>query len=88
MRLAGYTEGSSFLVLLLIAMPLKYLAAMPVAVRIVGSIHGALFIVYVAMMLSVARNYRWPARFMWLGLVAALLPLGPFWFDGKVRQIQ
>src|SRR5438552_3773981 len=48
LRLVGYTEGVSFLVLLGIAMPLKYFAGMPLAVTIVGAIHGLLWILYVA----------------------------------------
>lgn len=85
LRWAGYAEGISFLVLLLIAMPLKYAAGMPQAVRVVGSVHGALFVVYAAMVLAVARNHRWPGKLVGLGLLAAFLPLGPFWFDRRVR---
>ena len=47
LRLVALLEGASFLVLLFVAMPLKYLAGMPLAVRIAGSIHGALFIAFV-----------------------------------------
>jgi integral membrane protein len=86
LRLSGYAEGISFLVLLLIAMPLKYLAGQPMAVRVVGSLHGALFVIYAVMVLVAARNHRWPAKLIGLGLLAAFLPLGPFWFDRRIQQ--
>jgi integral membrane protein len=86
LKLSGYAEGISFLVLLLIAMPLKYWFGMPMAVRMVGSVHGALFIVYAVMVLSCARAHKWPGSLVGLGLLAAFLPLGPFWFDRRLRQ--
>jgi integral membrane protein len=86
LRRSGYAEGISFLVLLGIAMPLKYLAGQPQAVRIVGSAHGALVIIYAVMVLVAARNHQWPAKEIGLGLLAAFLPLGPFWFDKRLSR--
>ena len=83
---AGIAEGSSFLLLLGIAMPLKYLAGDPRAVRWVGSAHGLLFVVYVLLALIAARNHRWPAREIGLAILAAVLPFGPFWFDARLRK--
>jgi len=85
LRRSGIAEGLSFLILLGIAMPLKYLAGQPQAVRIVGSLHGALFIIYALMVLIAARNHKWPAKEIGLGLLAAFLPFGPFWFDRRLR---
>ena len=48
LRLVALLEGSSFLALLFIAMPLKYLAGLPLAVRIMGSVHGLLFLMFMA----------------------------------------
>lgn len=50
LRIIAFLEGLSFLVLLFIAMPLKYLADMPLAVRIAGSVHGGLFLVFLAVL--------------------------------------
>ncbi len=86
LRWSGWAEGASFLVLLLIAMPMKYLMNEPMAVRVVGSIHGALFIVYAVMVLAVARAMAWPGKLIGLGLLAAFLPLGPFWFDARLKR--
>ena len=86
LRRSGIAEGISFLILLGIAMPLKYLAGQPQAVRIAGSLHGALFVIYAAMVLLAARNHQWPPKEIGLGLLAAFLPFGPFWFDKRMRR--
>lgn len=62
LRLVGLLEGVSFLVLLGIAMPLKHFAGRPEAVRVVGMAHGVLFILFVVLVLIVARQRRWGAR--------------------------
>jgi integral membrane protein len=67
-------------------MPLKYLAGQPEAVRLVGSLHGVLFILYVLTAMLAARHFRWPASTVILAIVAAVLPFGPFWFDAKLRR--
>jgi integral membrane protein len=79
-------EGISFLVLLGIAMPLKYVAGMPQAVKIVGSIHGALFIGYLAVVYFAASAWKWPAAKIMMALAAAVFPFGPFWFDAKLKR--
>lgn len=81
----GRVEAVSFLVLLLVAMPLKYLAGMPLAVRIVGMAHGVLFIMYVLALLRAAGEGKWPHRRSLQGLLASVIPLGPFWFEGRLR---
>ena len=86
LRWAGLAEGTSFLVLLGIAMPLKYLAGKPQAVRAVGSVHGFLFVIYVLMVLLAARKFRWGIPTILMALAAAIFPFGPFWFDAKLRR--
>ena len=86
LRWAGLAEGTSFLVLLGIAMPLKYLAGKPEAVRAVGSVHGLLFVIYVLMVLLAARKFRWGIPTILMALAAAIFPFGPFWFDAKLRR--
>ena len=60
LRIVGIIEGISFLVLLGIAMPLKYLADMPRAVSVVGMAHGVLFILYLAAIVHAHVTVRWP----------------------------
>ena len=85
-KMVAFWEGVSYLVLLGIAMPLKHLAGMPLAVKIVGLLHGFLFIAYVVL-LALAANYgKWSPGKVATGFVASLLPLGPMWFDRKLDQ--
>jgi len=81
LEILGFIEGTSTLILFLVAMPLKYLANIPEAVRIVGSVHGGLFLGYLALLAVVVVRFRWPLqRGMWLFL-AAIIPFGPFIAD-------
>jgi integral membrane protein len=87
LRVIGYCEGVSFLVLLGIAMPLKYAAGMPEAVLITGWIHGVLFIAYVIAAVQAASANRWPHGRLALAFAAAVLPFGPFVFDWWLRRV-
>jgi integral membrane protein len=60
LRFVGFVEGVSYLVLLFIAMPLKYWAGMPLAVRVVGMLHGVLFILFFAAVAEVHLRPRRP----------------------------
>jgi integral membrane protein len=82
-RLIAWLEGLSYLLLLFIAMPLKYLADMPLAVKYTGWAHGLLFVLYMIVLLEVAIRYKWSLKQMALGFIASLLPFGPFIFDKK-----
>ena len=86
LRWIGYAEGTSFLVLLLIAMPLKYLAGQPGAVMAVGMAHGALWILYLLAAAHAAYVHKWPASLLGLAVVASVLPFGPFVFEGHLRK--
>lgn len=84
LRVVAFVEGVSFLVLLLIAMPLKYAAGRPEAVRVVGMAHGVLFVLYVLLLLGVGLERGWSARRLVLGLLASVVPLGTFWADKRL----
>lgn len=85
-RWIAIAEGVSFLLLLFIAMPLKYWAGIPLWVRIVGSIHGGLFILYIGAALRAANHDKWSFRELIVALVASLLPFGPFVIDHRLKQ--
>ena len=85
LRTIGLVEAVSFLVLLLIAMPLKYAAGMPLAVKVVGWAHGVLFVAFVAALVWTMIAARWPLARGVLVFVAALLPFGPFVLDRKMN---
>ena len=88
LRVIAFSEGCSYLLLLGVAMPLKYFVGLPLAVRIVGSIHGGLFLVFCAALLHVIIVERWsPLR----GLVvfgSSLVPFGTFIIDPSLRREQ
>ena len=86
LRIIGWWEGVSFLVLLLVAMPLKYLAGWPDAVRVVGMAHGVLFVLYVLAALHAALDHDWPWKRTFLVLMASVLPAGPFIIDAKILR--
>jgi integral membrane protein len=83
LKKVGYLEGWSFLILLGIAMPLKYLMDMPLAVTIVGSLHGLLFVLYIAVILYVWTVKKWPIFRVFLAMLSSVIPFGPFIFDRK-----
>jgi len=85
-RLISITEGISMLVLVFIAMPLKYIFDLPDMVTYVGWIHGVLFVTYILVMFPTSRKLRWHFRTALFGLIAAILPFGPFLFDRKLRK--
>ena len=80
-RILGFVEGISWLVLLFVAMPLKYMGDDPRGVEIVGPIHGALFVAYCFSLLQVYLARNWSTKRGAFGFVAALVPFGIFYFD-------
>jgi integral membrane protein len=86
LRLVALLEGTSFLVLLFIAMPLKYLADLPLAVRIVGSVHGALFLMFIAVLYRAGSERDWPLPRWVLAFVSSIVPFGTFLFDRSLRR--
>lgn len=86
LRVIGFLEGVSFLVLLGIAMPLKYFAGEPGAVRVVGMAHGVLFLLYVAAVVQAAMEHGWRLKVVALLMVASLLPFGPFVADARLLR--
>lgn len=82
----GYLEGMSFLLLLGIAMPLKYMLDMPLMVTIVGAAHGALFVLYIGAVLYMKMNENWTYGKAFLACIASVVPFGPFIFDAKLLK--
>ncbi len=87
LRLASILDGISYLTLLGIAMPLKYFADLPLAVRIVGSIHGFLFLSLCACLLEVLRKRRLSFGGCVTVFLCALLPFAPFFLDRKLKAL-
>jgi integral membrane protein len=85
-RLIGITEGYSYLILLGIAMPLKYMLGIPIAVKLVGWIHGILFILYVAALINVKFDLNWTITKSLKAFIAALIPFGTFILDKELVE--
>lgn len=85
-KLVAILEGISFLVLLFIAMPLKYLGDMPKAVTVVGWIHGALFVWYVYALAIVHFTLQWSVLKSGLAFLASLVPFGTFVLDKQLKK--
>lgn len=83
LRIIGFLEGVSYLVLLLIAMPLKYLAGQPEAVLYTGMAHGVLFVLYIALVLQVGYLHKWSIGRILIAAAASLVPIGTFWVDAQ-----
>jgi integral membrane protein len=86
LRLIGLLEGTSFLLLLLVAMPLKHAFGMPMAVKVAGWAHGALFIAFVLALPGAVMHARWSVGRAALLFMSALVPGGPFFMDRKLRE--
>lgn len=85
LRVIGFLEGVSYLLLLFVAMPLKYAAGLPLAVRIAGAAHGALFVLYVIAVLWAARSRNWSFKRTAEAFFVSLYPFGTFLFDAKLK---
>lgn len=88
LRMVALTEGVSFLLLLGVAMPMKYLAGIPEAVTVVGWVHGLLFVVLCYLLLKVTLEDRWPITRSAMVFIAALLPFGPFVIDRRIKHYE
>jgi len=84
--MTAFAEGSSFLALLFVAMPMKYVMGMPRVVTVVGAIHGILFLAYVAQLAMLRTKHQWDNTFAFYAFLASLLPFGPFIFDKHLRE--
>lgn len=86
LRLIGWLEGSSYLLLLGVAMPVKYIAGHPEMVEVVGMAHGILFLMFCAAAVHTAATHKWPMTRLMGAFVSSVLPFGPFVFDARVLK--
>ena len=86
LRLTGYIEGWSLLLLIGIAMPVKYMLGEPMLVRVLGSIHGVLFMWYAIVLGLTAKRESLPWWAFPLGFIGSILPFGPFAFEKLLEK--
>ncbi|WP_422858604.1 DUF3817 domain-containing protein [Flagellimonas sp. S174] len=85
LRVLAILEGTSLLILIFVAVPIKYILLNPVPVKWVGQIHGILFILFVFNALKVGVEEHWSfAKTTWKVIVACFVPFGTFYIDRKI----
>ena len=84
LRLTGWLEGASLILLVGIGMPMKYIYHKPEMVKVIGMTHGVLFILYTALLFTVAYQFKWTIKRTALGFIAAFIPFGTFWAEYKL----
>ena len=82
-RVVALLEGVSYLLLLFIATPIKYLANDPQYVKMLGMPHGLLFIGYVLLAFLLKSHYKWNTKSFFIVLICSLIPFGTFYADKK-----
>jgi len=84
-RIISAIEGLSYLILVFIAMPIKYMGDNPYYVKIFGMAHGVLFILFMISLLETKRKKSWDTGFMFQLFVLSLIPFGAFVIESKVK---
>ncbi len=82
-RITALLEGVSYILLLFIATPIKYLYEDPQYVKILGMPHGILFMSYVVLAILISSDMKWTTKTLWIVLVASIVPFGTFYIDKK-----
>ena len=88
LRILGIIEGISYLILLVIAMPMKYVMCLPLAVKFVGMTHGVLFVVYCLLLALCMQRFKWSFGFGLYLFIATLIPFGTFVTDKKLNKLE
>jgi integral membrane protein len=86
-RIISFIEGLSYLVLLFIAMPIKYIGENPYPVKIIGMAHGVLFILFMIFLFESLRKYNWEHKFSLRLFIYSLLPFGSFAIEKKIKEM-
>ncbi len=85
-RMIGIAEGISFLILVLVAMPLKYMFHLPQAVKMFGWAHGALFVSFIYFAFDVFGTFKKPFSWLVKAGLASVLPFGTFVLDKQLKK--
>jgi len=85
-RITSYLEGISYLLLLGIGVPLKYLAGNDSLVKTLGMPHGILFMAYIFLAIIISQKMNWDNKTIIIVLIASVIPFGTFYVDKKYLQ--
>lgn len=87
LRIIGFLEGISLLVLVFVAVPMKYFFGNPVGSEMIGPVHGVLFLLFVFFAFSLSVQQRWSFKSTtWKVLLACVVPFGTFYIDHKILR--
>jgi integral membrane protein len=81
-------EGYSYLILLFVAMPMKYLLDIPIAVKIAGMAHGILFILFCLLLVQAWRETKWDFKENIIFFIASLIPFGTFFTKKRIKSYE
>lgn len=82
-RITALLEGVSYILLLFIATPIKYILEDPQYVKLLGMPHGLLFVAYVAFAFMLKKDFDWNTKQFAMVLLASIVPFGTFYIDRK-----
>jgi integral membrane protein len=82
-RVVSILEGLSYIILLFIAVPIKYLGNDESYVKLFGMPHGLLFVAYIVLAYLIKDDLKWNSKTFWIVLVASIIPFGTFYIDKK-----
>ncbi len=82
-RIIAFLEGTSYILLLLIATPIKYFGNDPQYVELLGMPHGVLFMAYVVIAIYISKDMNWSNKTLYSILLAGVIPFGTFYIDKK-----
>jgi integral membrane protein len=85
-RIIAFTEGVSYLILLLVAMPLKYMFHIPEPVMYFGWLHGVLFVLYGVLLLQTFIVLKWSFIKTLVAFIISFIPFGTFWLEVQLKK--
>lgn len=82
-RIISFLEGISYLLLLFVAVPIKYFQGNPEYVKMLGMPHGLLFMLYIVLAIVMKKEMKWNSKDFMIVLLCSILPFGTFYMDKK-----
>lgn len=86
LRIIAFLEGCSLLLLIFVAMPIKYLLNIPEATQAIGMIHGILFVAFIAATLLISILHKWKFGTLCVVMASSFFPFGTFYVDRKILR--
>ena len=82
-RFISFLEGISFLLLILLAVPIKYFEGNEFYVKLLGMPHGILFVLYIVLLVFIKKQMKWDFKITGIVAIASIIPFDTFYVDKK-----